>query len=141
MSNFILIDSCYWIALLDEGSDPREKEMANTIADLIDGKNLVIPYPTLYEFINSRLSRRDQRTKLEAILKKPNVQRINDENYKEQALEMFFANSRLYINDHSLVDEIIKLMLNDKNLKIDYLVTFDRALKNAATSIGKKIIE
>ena len=140
MSNFILIDSCYWIALLDEGMHVQQKKQADIIADLIQHHNLIIPFPTLYEFINSILSRRDQRFKLENILKKSNVQRISDEKYKEEALDSFFNNSRYYTNDNSLVDEIIKLMLKDDNLKIDYLVTFDQGLKNAATALGKNTI-
>ena len=139
MKNFVLIYTCYWIALLSE-DNLKEHDLANEIAEIIENQNLIIPYPTLYEFINSKLSRKEQRIKFEDILKKPNIIRISDEKYKEQALDNFFNKSRFYTEDVSLVDEVIKLMLIDKSLKIDYLVTFDKALQNSAISLGKQIV-
>ena len=109
---------------------------AERIAEEIEDDNIFIPFPTLYEFVNSRLSRRDSRAQFEKFLQKSNVFKISDEKYKEKALENFFSKSNYEYSDISLVDEVIKLIIMDKPLKIDYIATFDEGLLNDALSKG-----
>ena len=106
------------------------------IAEVIKDENFVIPFPTLYEFVNSRLSRRGSKIQFENILKSPNVQLLSDDEYKEEALENFFLNSKHSNLDISLVDEILKLIIIDPNVNIDYIVSFDDGLVNAAMALG-----
>ncbi len=136
----IVIDTGFWIALFDPSRDPQKSLEAERIADEIEDEELIIPYPTLYEFINSRLSRRDAKFQLEKILSRPNVNKLPDTNYRDKALENFFSKSRYDYSDISLVDEVIKLIIADKNLKIDYIVSFDQGLLNDALSKGIKQI-
>src|SRR5688572_30146138 len=102
----ILIDSCYWIALYDHKRNPKQTQEAEAIAELIVNHNLVVPFPTLYEFVSSRLSRRETIIEFEKVLFRPNISRLQDTNYRENALKNFFIKSKFRYSDVSLVDEI-----------------------------------
>ena len=136
----IVIDTGFWIALFDPAKDPKNGLKAERIADVIIDENLIIPFPTLYEFVNSRLSRREAKFQLEMLLSRPNVIKLSDTDYKDEALENFFLKSKSDYSDVSLVDEIIKLIMADKTLKIDYIASFDKGLLNDALSKGIKEI-
>jgi predicted nucleic acid-binding protein len=123
---FILTDTCYWIGLLDNRDQHHED--SQIISDLIEGHNLAFPWPCLYETISTYLIRRKDRIRLfEQIIKSNKIQFIDDAEYREQALaKVFEVNSNTDGYSHSLVDAIMREMLNDINLKIDYLVTFNK---------------
>ena len=140
MSSFnVLLDSGFWIALLDPNDEHEKIEEAERIAKEIEGERLIVPFPTLYEFVSSRLSRREAVYEFEKLISLPNIERLPDTKYKEIALENFFFNNRRLYNDISLVDEVIKLIIRDKDIKIDYIATFDTALRNEALSLGIKL--
>jgi len=133
----IIIDTGFWIALLDP-KDFDNKDEAERIAEEIKDEDLIIPFPTLYEFVNSRLSRRDSKIQFETILNRTNIVRLSDTEYKEKALENFFLKSNSEYYDVSLVDEVIKLIIDDKLLRVDYIASFDEGLLNYALSQGIK---
>ena len=136
----VVIDTGFWIALLDPTKDLKNSIEAERIAEEIADEELIIPFPTLYEFVNSRLSRRDSKLQFERILNRPNVIKLSDSKYKHNALENFFIKSKSEFTDISLVDEVIKLIIADKDLKIDYIAAFDEGLLNYAISQGIKKI-
>ena len=70
------------------------------------------------------------------LLSRPNVIKLSDTDYKDEALENFFLKSKSDYSDVSLVDEIIKLIMADKTLKIHYIASFDKGLLNDALSKG-----
>ncbi len=134
----ILVDTCFWIALYNSRGNPKETEEAETIAGLIVDQRIVVPFPTLYEFVSSRLSRREIVLEFEKQLSKPNIEKLPDTKYRDKALENFFAKSNRNFGDISLVDEIIKLIIHDTNIKIDYIASFDKIVINEALSVGIK---
>lgn len=136
MTYNIVVDSCFWISLFDPGNNIATADKAEKIAYDISNETIIIPFPTLYEFVNSRLSRREARINVEKLLQKPNVLKIDDTKYKDQALQNFFVKSNYDYSDISLVDEVIKLIIEDPELKIDYLISFDEGLVNAALAQG-----
>lgn len=136
----ILVDSCYWIALYDPASDPYLSEKATKIAQDINGQNIIVPYPTLYEFVNSRLGRRETRIEFENFLKRPFVFKLDDSIYRDDALNNFFSKNHYAYSDISFVDEVIKLMIKDPNLRIDYIASFDAGLTSEASSLGIRIL-
>lgn len=132
----ILVDTGFWISLFDPTDDPRKTVEAERISVEIESEEIIIPFPTLYEFVNSRLSRREAKFEFEKLLKRPNINRLDDGKYKEQALENFFIKSKLDYSDISLVDEVLKLILADTQIKVDYIASFDSGLLNEALSKG-----
>ena len=87
---------------------------------------LVLPWPTLYETLRTRLSRnRKALQQFELYLKRPNITFLDDEPYREKAIDLCFSSS-LHVNRPlSMVDCLIRLILEDINIKINYLATFN----------------
>lgn len=134
---YILLDACFWISYLDPQDNPKLTMEADRIFKDFENETLVIPFPTLYEFVNSKFSRsknKDGRELFERVLNTKKIEKIADEKYKEIALINFFKNSGFGISDISLVDEVIKQIIDDPNYKIDYIATFDEALQKFARS-------
>lgn len=122
--NNIIIDTGFWFALFDKTD--QHHQQAIEIVDYLELGNILIPFPTLYETINSRFSeRKDWFSEFEKILNKDNVKLIYDEDYKNDALDLSFESSLRKNRPLSLVDNIIRLMLNDDHIKIDYLISFN----------------
>lgn len=122
--NNILVDTCFWYALFDTREPAHQK--ANELASILDLGLIIIPYPTLYETINTRFTRnRLWVEKFEKIIINGNTKIVEDYLYKENALTMTFDSTLNRNRPLSLVDMVIRLMLDDVNLKIDYLISFN----------------
>jgi predicted nucleic acid-binding protein len=121
----VLVDSGYWFALY--ASDDQYHDSAIKLSDHLESANIIIPFPSLYESINTRFMKNSMaKNRFEAVLKRRNVEIIYDESIKDEALEITFREKSKKRN-LSLVDNIIRLILEDRNFKIDYLITFNRA--------------
>lgn len=135
-NQFVLCDSGFWISLYYPLKDPRAHEEANTLAELIEDSIICVPWPTMYEFLNSKLSKTGGLLEFEKAVNRPNTELITDSNYRQQALSNLFLARKYTPNDISLVDEVIKLILNDKKYRFDYFVSVDTDLNNIARSLG-----
>lgn len=131
----LIVDTGYWIELFNPEYNPKNQEIMELITDVIHEYQVLIPYPTLYEFLNSKFSRNHRTNNFKEELNKPRYIKIDDAEYKERALTNFLEKNQ-YINNHdiSFVDEVIKEMIDDTNLKTDFIITFDTALENYALS-------
>ncbi|WP_138481996.1 hypothetical protein [Dyadobacter bucti] len=134
----IIIDTCFWIALYNPEKHIQINDDINFISDFIEDQEIIIPFPSLYEFLNSKFSRRNDALHFQKLLSKPNYIKVDDSSYKDGALDSFFEKAINEFNDVSLVDEIIKEIISAKSFKIDYLISFDDGLNNYARSIGVK---
>lgn len=122
----ILTDSGFWIALYTP-EDIYLHPKAMTMVEDLENNDVLIPWPTLYEFVNTRLAKRKENLyAFEQFLLKPNVRRISDDIYKDQALQNVFQLNISHIASISLIDEVLRQMILDRNLHIDYLITFNR---------------
>ena len=125
MAKFVLTDSCFWLGLVDPTDQHHAR--AQEWADVVDqeGATLLIPWPCLYESISTRLVRSRSRTlELEQLLKRPTTKLLDDSDYRDSALEEVFNAARTGYS-YALADSIIREMLKDINLRIDYLLTFN----------------
>lgn len=124
MPKNIVADTGFWIALFDERD--RHHEAALRIGGRIEHFNLLIPWPTLYETINTRFAKREKcRQGLKIFLDKPNTVKVDDAPYKDKAIEEVISpRSKRYF---SAVDYIIRNILEDSNIKTDALITFNEA--------------
>ncbi len=126
MAKFVLTDSCFWLGLVDPTDQYHQSALE--WADFVDteGAVLVLPWPCLYESISTRLVRNRGRTlEFEKILKRPTIRLLDDLTYREVALEAVFDSSRRVGHSYALADSVIREMLKDINLRIDYLLTFN----------------
>ena len=119
----IIVDSCFWIALYDERDNAHI--WANEEWDKLQGVNqFLVPYPTMYEFINTRLMRHKDGVEFFRVLfgKQDLIMRVSDEEYKEDALQVTLQSSTRTL---SLVDTTIRLMLEDERIKKQALLTLN----------------
>lgn len=122
--NNILIDTCFWYALFDARDSNHHKALE--LVFYLELGNVILPYPTLYETINTRFTRNKEWVEeFEKVLKNKNVQILEDLEYKENGLALTMDSILNKNRPISLVDMVIRLMLEDVNLKIDYFITFN----------------
>lgn len=123
MAKRILTDSGFWLALFD-GRD-QHHEAAKALITEIEDERLMIPWAVLYEVFRTRFVRKPARVReLRRFLVRPNVMVMDEADYREQALQ-----SVLGVNPQnlSLVDGILRAMLEDRTLKIESFITFNRS--------------
>lgn len=135
----IIVDTCFWIALYNPEKHANLSDDIDFISEFIENENVLIPFPSLYEFLNSQFSRKCDANNFRQLLTRPNYIKVDDAPHKNQALDNFFNQSISGKNDVSLVDELIKGIIDDKSYQIDYLISFDEGLNNYALSKGIKI--
>lgn len=124
MRKVVLADTCFWIGLIDPSDQFHNN--SKTIAEFIEDCTILFPWPCLYETISTHLIRmRNRLLFLEEIITKPNIILLEDDNYKDEALKQVFQTNKFYGFSYSLTDSVIREILNDQNIKINYLVTFN----------------
>ena len=122
--NNILVDSCFWYALFDSSDDYHSK--AQEMKDYLEFGNIILPFPILYETLNTRFSKRERWMSIfEEYMNRKTTFLIPDAEYREQALSNTFFYSLAKKRPMALVDMSIRLMLEDINLNVTTLITFN----------------
>jgi len=122
--NNILIDSGFWYALYDRRDSYYTK--AQEIFEFLSIGNVLIPFPSLYETINTRFAKNEIGLRnFKRLIDEPNIVLLDDQEYKSEAMELTFRSALDLKKPYSLVDIIIRLMLSDEKLKVDYLISFN----------------
>lgn len=123
----VLVDSGFWFAHLGTRQD-NLKPVANKIYErlMILECNVIIPFPSLYETINTKLLRDKNKAAADWFLKQLNENnrfiKVYDDAYRDLAFKSTTSNRGRGI---SLVDNILRVMMYDSNLNIDTLITFN----------------
>ena len=121
----ILVDSCVWFACFDK-TDSNHC-CADKILKVLNLHDIIVPYPTLYETINTRFAKNiyGQMNRLFGFINNPSkVHLVDDTAYRERARSIIFSN----INKgkpYSLGDMIIRLMMEDVSLGPFAVLTFN----------------
>lgn len=124
MPKIVLTDTCFWIGLLD----PKDQyhEISKSVVGLIDNHRIIFPWPCLYETISTHLTKhRERLLYLEEFIRKPYIELFDDSNYKDKALSEIFQLNKFSGFTYSLPDSIIREILKDINVKVNYLVTYN----------------
>lgn len=119
----LLVDTGFFIALYDERdgyhSDARAK------ADWLECLPIVIPWPVLYETINTRFSRRREiMSRFQLIVDSPNTVLVDDAPYRIEAYRTVLARTRLG-DPLSLVDSVLRSVIEDANIAIGAMLTYN----------------
>lgn len=121
----LIVDSCIWFALLDRRDDKHK--YADQIKKVLEMHELIIPFPTLYETINTRLKRNEYQ-QMEGLFnylhRQGRVTLVPDAKYKDAALRIINDNISTD-STYSLVDVIIRLMMEDITLGEIAVFTFN----------------
>lgn len=121
MPKKIIADSGYWYALFNERD--QYHAAAKAIEEEIEVHAILVPWPTLYEAINTRFTRKSHQIhQLKKLLELPTTSLIEDSPYREASLQ-FILNSNA--KSYSLVDHVIRSMISDTAISIDAFVGFN----------------
>lgn len=124
MQKYVVTDTGYWLGLIDETDEHHDKSIV--INSLIKDYKIIFPFPCLYEILRTKFVRSKSKLSiLERLMNESTVDFIDDTNYKNLALVKVYEQNKFHFNSHSLVDTIIREMIGDINLRMDYLVTFN----------------
>jgi predicted nucleic acid-binding protein len=127
MSNLI-VDTGVWLAFVDPREAYDHEDELDALYEMLEGNRVVMPWPLAYETLRTRLARSRQRlTRIERELRSPRIEWIDDGPYRDAALHLFFESSIREFRPLSMVDCLIRLILDDRRVKIDSLLTFNPA--------------
>ncbi|PID48588.1 MAG: hypothetical protein CR991_10980 [Proteobacteria bacterium] len=123
MAKKIIIDTGFWIGFFEE-RDPHHKK-ALLISEQLHLYEWVIPWPSLYETLNTRFVRRKNwLISFEKMINKENTVQLSDDKYKETIMRSLFIQTKSH-EKFSLVDLVIREMLLDVNVNINAITTFN----------------
>jgi predicted nucleic acid-binding protein len=116
----VLADTCFWIAAFDPSDNyhPQAAQFLRTIRKGI----ILMPWPIMYETLGTRTVRKEQMRKSFASLLTGKVHKINDVEYREQCLKDALTDKRPL----SLVDRIVRRIIQDRAYRITQLLTFNQ---------------
>jgi predicted nucleic acid-binding protein len=117
-----VVDTGFWFALFR--SDDQYHAQALGKEEILHSLNLVLPWPSLYETLNTEFVR-DSRSmrEFDRVRLRPNVALADDAPYREAAYNETFVLARK--RPLSLVDMVIRCILDDVNVRTDCLLTFN----------------
>lgn len=120
----ILADTGFWFALYDSHDQfHRVACEINSKLDL-DRVKILLPWPSLYETLNSRfVGHSTAMSGFTRLLLRPQVVRLSDCGYREKSIETVIQSWRK--RPLSLVDMVIRAMLDDRNIIKHGLLTFN----------------
>ena len=124
MSSKVLVDSGFFFALFEE----RDRYHADAIEkqEWLEILSVVIPWPILYETVNTRFARRPVRiARFESILLRPHTEFLDDSPYRLDAYEDTLTRAKSQRNAMSLSDSVLCAILEDTNVRIDAMLTFN----------------
>ena len=119
-----LADTGVWYAMF-VADDPFARDIDKK-AEVLDRCQVVVPWPTMYETLRTKfVKKKPALQQLRDYLKRPRVQYLDDVLYREQAMELAFSSALLGRRPLSMTDCLIRLIMDDRNVKIDCLATFN----------------
>ena len=120
----LLVDSGFFFALFDA----RDQHHADAIAkqDWLEILSIAIPWPILYETINTRHARRpDWIARFENIVRSRDTEFIDDAPYRLDAFDEVMLRGKTQRHAMSLVDAVLHSILADPQVRVDAMLTFN----------------
>lgn len=120
----LLVDSGFFFALFN----PRDQrhEDARDKQEWLDILAVVMPWPTLYETVNTRFVRqRETMARFESIMRAPGAEFLDDNPYRLAAYNYTIEQAKTRHHALSLVDSVLYAILDDVNVRIDAMLTFN----------------
>ena len=123
-NNRLLVDSGFFFALFN----PRDQyhDDACKKQEWLEDLSVVMPWPILYETINTRFVRQpDTIARFESIMRAPDTEFIDDNLYRFEAYKDTIEQAKTHRHAMSLVDTVLYAILDDINIRIDAMLTFN----------------
>jgi predicted nucleic acid-binding protein len=121
---YALADTGLWYAMFDQRD--QYHNVAKDKAEILGPFRVVLPWPTLYETLRTKFVRNTVAVgRFERFLKTPNVVFLDDSTFRRAAMELALESSLRRRRPLSMVDCLIRLLLEDVNTRISYLATLN----------------
>jgi len=122
----ILVDTGVWYALCDSTDQIVARTTVDNIYEKLSAHSIIFPWPIAYETLRtSFVKKRLALERFEQELKSTRVTLVDDARYRENALELAFQSSLRRNRPLSMVDCLMRLLMEDIDTKIECLVTFN----------------
>ncbi len=133
----ICVDTGFLIGLYSE-KDPRVRSKAENLFLQYFNNNiqnkLLVPWPILYEAVATQMTKSQKRMEAlnrdwKFLYKQGRLEFLDDKPFREKAIDESFKEllqDPLHYRGLSLADRVIRNMLSEPNLRIDYFITFNR---------------
>lgn len=120
----VLCDSGFWFGLFDHSD--KYSFSANDVFDVLEERGdtvYLMPYPSLYETLKTNICGNKSAMELFNRIVDNNCEQIPDDDYREDAFQLVRSKTNYLGAHYSFVDIILRLILEDSNIKKDCLVT------------------
>ncbi len=121
MAGTILIDTGFLFALYE----PRDEHHLDAVAksNLLDLRPVILPWPVLYETVNTRFSRRRATmAQFAALVRQAGTELLDDEGYRADAYRTVVSSASRPL---SLVDAVLRAVVDDPNVPVQAMLTFN----------------
>ena len=125
MRGALLPDSGFFFALYD----PRDTHHVSAYGkrEWLELLPIVLPWPVLYEAVNTRFARRREvLARFDAIVMHPNTELLDDSPYRSDSYRTVLEMGRRG-RPLSLVDAVLRAVIEDTNVAITAILAFNRA--------------
>ena len=120
----LLVDSGFFFALFN--ARDRNHVDANQKQEWLEIFSVTIPWPILYETINTRHTRRPHWiARLESIVRSPDTELIDDIPYRLDAFDDVIERGKTQRNAMSLTDAVLHSILADPKIRVDAMLTYN----------------
>lgn len=121
---YVLADTGVWYALCDSRDSLHSKALSR--AGILEQHHVVLPWPVVYETLCTRFVRNTRAlSRFVGLLKRPRIEYLDDSMYVQDAFDIAINSSLSRARPLSMVDCAIRLILDDVNIRVDYLMTFN----------------
>lgn len=124
MANRILVDTGFWYAVFNH-KDCHKPEAELLLKKYFDKPEyeIVVPFPTMYELLRTKfVKNKEALEEIRLMFSSGRITRLDDDVYRSDALDLTLREPKRNI---SLVDNIIRLMLDDRSVGAKGLITFN----------------
>ena len=119
----VLIDSGFFMALFNERD--QHHASARQLEEWLDFMPIILPWPILYETVNTRLARQPENlAKFGAIVRLPETLLLDDAPYREDSFAAVLAQNPAN-GSLSLVDAVLCSVIEDVNVPVSAILTFN----------------
>ena len=127
MAKAIVLDTSFWIALYYP-SDRYHEDATNLLTAVNRLQPIIyLPWPICYEVLRTKFVKNKNWVRQFKIhLDQLPIRRIDDSSYREKAFDATITEAIKGQRRISLVDMVIRHVLEDRSLKIDYLITYNQ---------------
>ena len=120
----LLVDSGFFFALFNDRD--RHHDDANEKQEWLEVLSVAMPWPILYETINTRHARRPHWiARFESIVRSPDTELIDDAPYRRDALEDVMLRGKTQRDPMSLTDAVLHSILADPRIRVDAMLTYN----------------